>query len=66
VKLHVDSALCMGHNRCSALAPDLFDIDDEGYASAAGDGTVPPDRADAAELAVYNCPEQAITLDGDA
>ncbi|MCW2896454.1 MAG: hypothetical protein JWO75_5943, partial [Actinomycetia bacterium] len=26
---------------------------------------VPPDRVDAAELAVDNCPEQAITLEGD-
>jgi ferredoxin len=65
VKIHVDPALCVGHNRCAALAPDLFDIDDEGFASAARDGIVPPDRVDAAELAVDNCPEQAITLEGD-
>jgi ferredoxin len=66
MKIHVDPALCQGHNRCVALAPDLFDIDDEGFASAAGDGTVSPQQADLAELVVDNCPEQAITLDGDA
>jgi ferredoxin len=66
MKIHVDPTLCQGHNRCAALAPDLFDIDDDGYASAAGDGTVPQDHADAAELAADNCPEQAITLDPDA
>lgn len=66
MKIHVDPTLCQGHNRCTALAPDLFDIDDEGFASAAGDGTVPADRADAAELAVDNCPELAITLEPDA
>jgi ferredoxin len=65
VKIHVDPALCVGHNRCTALAPDLFDIDDEGYAAAAGNGIVPRDRADVAELAVDNCPEQAITREGD-
>jgi len=65
VKIHVDPALCVGHNRCAALAPDLFDIDDEGYASAARDGSVPPDSVDSAELAVDNCPEQAIALEGD-
>ena len=61
MKIHVDPALCQGHNRCVALAPSLFDIDDEGFASAAGDGIVSPDRAD-----LDNCPEQAITLDRDA
>jgi ferredoxin len=66
MKIHVDPALCQGHNRCIAVAPDLFDIDDEGFASAAGDGTVPVDAAGLAQLAVDNCPEQAIRLDSDA
>jgi ferredoxin len=66
MKIHVDPTLCQGHNRCTALAPGLFDVDDEGFASAAGDGTVPPGQADPAELAVENCPEQAIRLDRDA
>lgn len=66
MKVHVDPNLCQGHNRCHVLAPELFDIDDEGYASAAGDGVVPTELADKADLAVDNCPEQAITLDRDA
>jgi ferredoxin len=66
MKVHVDPVLCQGHNRCVAHAPDLFDVDDEGYASAAGDAIVPPDRREVAELAVYNCPEQAIRLDRHA
>ena len=66
MKIHVDPALCQGHNRCVALASRLFDIDDEGFASAAGDGIVSPGQADLAELAIDNCPEQAITLDRDA
>ena len=24
---------CQGHNRCYALAPELFDVDDLGYAT---------------------------------
>jgi ferredoxin len=62
VKVHVDPELCQGHNRCTAVAPDLFDIDDDGYASAVGDGTVPAALVEAAELAVDNCPERAIGL----
>jgi ferredoxin len=63
VKIYVESATCQGHNRCAALAPDLFDIDDNGYASAAAGGVVPDGRTGVAELAADNCPEQAVTID---
>jgi ferredoxin len=62
MRLAVDPALCQGHNRCSAVAPDLFDIDDEGYAAAVGDGVVPAGSEELARLAVDNCPEQAVIL----
>lgn len=63
MKVRVDGALCQGHNRCFALAPDLFDLDDDGFAAAAGDGTVPAGREAAAELAADNCPEMAVHVD---
>ncbi len=66
MKLSVDPKLCQGHNRCTAVAPDLFDIDDEGYASAIGDGTVPGGSEELARLAADNCPEQAVVLHLDA
>jgi ferredoxin len=66
VKIHVEPTLCQGHNRCTAVAPALFDIDDEGYASEIGGGTVPEHLTDAARLAADNCPEQAIALSRDA
>ena len=28
MKIHVISDKCQGHNRCYALAPELFDVDD--------------------------------------
>ena len=58
----VDTERCQGHNRCHALAPVLFDIDDLGYATAAP-GSVPADLEAAARLAEANCPEHAITID---
>jgi ferredoxin len=64
LRVHVDPDRCQGHNRCKALAPSLFVIDELGNAREAGDGTVPPELADQARLAVANCPEYAITLDG--
>ena len=38
MKVRVEPTLCQGHNRCYAIAPDLFQLDDSGYASAVGDG----------------------------
>ena len=32
MRVHVDGDKCQGHNRCYALAPELFDVDDLGYA----------------------------------
>jgi ferredoxin len=63
MKVRVDSEKCQGHNRCYSLAPELFDVDDYGYATATGDGTVPPELADKAKLAAANCPEYAVIVD---
>jgi ferredoxin len=65
VRVHVDQQKCQGHNRCAVLAPDLFEVDDLGMASSKGDGVVPPGREDAAQLAVDNCPEYAVTITED-
>jgi len=63
MRVHVDPEKCQGHNRCYALAPELFDVDDYGEAHEIGDGEVPPDLVDKARLAVANCPEFAITIE---
>lgn len=62
MRVHVDPDKCQGHNRCKALAPDLFELDEFGNASAAGDGIVPPGQEDNARLAESNCPEFAISI----
>ena len=62
MRVEVDAEKCQGHNRCFALAPELFDVDDYGTAIVIGDGTVAPDLADKARLAAANCPEFAITV----
>jgi ferredoxin len=62
VKVQINPELCQGHGRCYDLAPDLFGADDEGYGLVLGDGTVSQDAKHDADLAVLNCPEQAIEL----
>jgi len=65
MRVHVDQERCQGHNRCAAVAPDLFEIDDYGTAHEVGDGIVPADRERAARLAVANCPEYAVSISDD-
>jgi ferredoxin len=62
MRVIVDSEKCQGHNRCYALAPELFDVDDFGQSLVIGDGIVPPELEGKARLAVANCPEFAITI----
>jgi ferredoxin len=62
VRITYDREACQGHNRCYLLAPELFDVDDEGYAILLVEGDVPADLQDKARLAADNCPEYAITL----
>lgn len=63
MRIHYDRDACQGHNRCYLLAPELFDVDDEGYAILLVDGEVPADLEDKARLAADNCPEYAITVE---
>ena len=65
MRVEVNTELCQGHNRCYALAPELFDVDDYGTAMVIGDGTVPPELEEKARLAAANCPEYAITVSDD-
>ncbi|HEX7160231.1 MAG TPA: ferredoxin [Trebonia sp.] len=62
MKVQIDPGLCQGHGRCYDLAPGLFGADDEGYGQVLGDGVVPQEAKHDADLAVLNCPEQAIEL----
>jgi ferredoxin len=62
MRVHLDAEKCQGHNRCYALAPVLFDVDDYGLAVLIGDGDVSADLEGKARLAASNCPEYAITI----
>lgn len=66
MRVQLDIDKCQGHNRCYALAPELFDVDDYGTAVLLVDGEIPAELEDKARLAVANCPEYAITIHGGA
>lgn len=61
IEITIDRTRCQGHARCLALAPDLFDLDDEGLAVVIGRAEDDAALA-AARNAQLNCPEDAITI----
>ncbi|MGI8491184.1 MAG: ferredoxin [Acidimicrobiales bacterium] len=62
-RISIDAATCTGHGRCYSLAPELFDADDRGYGVVTSPD-VPDELVSRAELALRNCPEGAISLEG--
>jgi ferredoxin len=62
LRVHVDPEKCQGHNRCYAIAPELFDVDDLGFATELNDGVVPANLEEKARAAAANCPEFAISI----
>jgi ferredoxin len=62
LRVRVNRARCQGHARCVALAPGLFEIDGDGFASEIDGGLVPPRMIDQAYLARANCPEFAVEI----
>lgn len=66
MQVQIDDEKCQGHGRCYALAPTVFEPDEIGQGTVVGDGVVAAADEERARLAVANCPEQAITLSGEA
>lgn len=58
----VDRTRCVGHALCAAAAPDVFELDDDGYC-ATEHVEVSPDLEPQAQEGVLSCPEQAITIE---
>lgn len=62
MRIEFDRDKCQGHNRCYLIAPELFDVDDEGYAVLRLEGELPAELEASARRCEDNCPEYAITL----
>lgn len=60
-QITVDRDACAGHGRCYALAPDIFEPDDEGFSTVIG-GADDEQLKDELDLAARNCPERAISV----
>ena len=65
-RVEVDRTTCTSLGICESLAPDVFEVGDDGELTVLLD-PVPADQLDAARDAVAGCPTGALSLrdDGD-
>ncbi len=62
MKIKVHNDICQGHARCAATAPDIFQLDDDGYILP-GDIEVKPGDEDRASVGAKSCPECALEIE---
>lgn len=55
---------CVGHARCAAVAPSIFNLDDDGY-NVQPLRVLEEDQVDAAMRGAQACPEKIIRIDTD-
>jgi ferredoxin len=65
MKVRLDSAVCDGFGTCASHVPELFVLDEWGYAALQGDGSVPAAAEAQAQRAVLDCPVRAIHIVDD-
>jgi ferredoxin len=68
VRYFVDIALCAGHGRCAAVAPDVYEVDEDEGINAKLDRyvEVPGGLEAQAKAGAWACPDAAIRIfEGD-
>ena len=61
MKVKVDFDLCESNALCEAIAPDIFELDDDDYLQILDDEVTDENR-DRVERAVASCPRAAISI----
>jgi ferredoxin len=60
MRIRLDRTICDGFGVCAKHAPEYFSLDDWGYASLEGNGTIPEEDQPAVMRALLDCPVHAI------
>jgi ferredoxin len=60
VKLRVDPDRCEGYGTCAQILPEIFVLDEYGYAHVPDDRQVPAAIEQLAQRAILECPMNAI------
>lgn len=61
LRITVDSSRCQGHGRCLDDSPEIFEMDDQGYAVVV-QPEISTDLAASVRRAEVGCPERAIVV----
>ncbi len=61
MKIVLDVALCSGHAQCNAVAPKVYDMDDQGFCMPLF-SEVPAELENDARLGSSACPEGALSV----
>ena len=64
MKVKVDVEKCVGHARCEAAAPEVFELNDDGF-NVTAEKTIPPELEKQARWGARACPERIITIEED-
>jgi ferredoxin len=62
MKVIVDVARCVGHARCAAVAPEVYELNDEGF-NVMVEKEIDPLLRDSALRGMRACPERVIKVD---
>lgn len=66
MQVEVDLNLCQGYGVCAQIAPEVFDLDDDGYAVVPEGTPVPEGMEDKVREAAEACPAIAVLITEDA
>jgi ferredoxin len=64
MKVHVNSQICAGFGICLGIAPEVFELHEDGYAIVLV-SEVKPEDEDEIRRAVSHCPAHAISVTED-
>lgn len=62
MQVEVDLNLCQGYGVCAQIAPEVFPLDDDGYALVPAGTTVPAGMEDKVREAAEACPAIAVLI----
>jgi ferredoxin len=62
MKVSLDDDRCAGHGVCTTMCPEVFELNDDGYAVVKSPDVAAGLEADV-RRAVQSCPERAITAE---
>lgn len=63
IKVTVDLALCEGHAACQEVAPEVFEVRDDGFAHILLPVVVDPETIEKVQDAISLCPVDAIRIE---